>query len=404
MKKPELLAPAGSPEVLKAAVRYGADAVYMGAEDFGLRAMARNFTDDELKAAIKFSHKHNVKVYVTANVYARNDDIGAAEDFFGRMNEIKPDALLIADPGMFATARRVCPDVDIHMSTQANSTNFETCLFWESLGAKRVVLARELTLREIRDVKEALGKKGPEIECFVHGAMCMAYSGRCFMSSHMTGRDANLGECTHPCRFNYTLVEERRPGEYIPVYEDERGTAIMATGDMCMIKGVKDLIDAGIDSLKVEGRMKSALYVATVVRAYRSAIDAVVNGRPYDEDRYLMELARCTVRPLTTGFYYHMNASDALDLRPGGRDVAQYRYLGFIEGLKDGYGLITQRNKFSVNDDIEIMKTDGNDIKVKVLDMMKEDGTHTGSAPHAKEKIYIRLSELPEEGDVLRCI
>ena len=264
-RHPELLIPASSLEVLRTAVTFGADAVYIGGEAYGLRAKAKNFSMEEMAEGIRFAHGHGVRVYVTANILAHNRDLEGAEAYFEELKKIGPDALIIADPGMFLTAREVCPDVDIHVSTQANNVNYKTFQFWQEQGAKRVVTGRELTLEEIREIREHI-PDSLEIETFVHGAMCISYSGRCLLSNYFTGRDANQGACTHPCRWKYSVVEETRPGEYMPVYENERGTYIFNSKDLCMIEHIPDLVAAGIDSLKVEGRMKTALYVATVAR------------------------------------------------------------------------------------------------------------------------------------------
>ncbi|MBP5153259.1 MAG: U32 family peptidase, partial [Lachnospiraceae bacterium] len=272
MKKPELLIPAGGPETLKTAVRYGADAVYMGGEAYGLRAKADNFDHEEMVKAVSFAHEHGVKVHVTANILAHNYDLAGAREYFEELKEIGPDALIIADPGMFTLAKNICPDIDIHISTQANNTNSETFKFWYGLGAKRVVAARELSLEEIRQIRKEI-PADKEIECFIHGAMCISYSGRCLLSNYFTGRDANHGACTHPCRWKYAVVEEQRPGQYLPVYENERGTFIFNSKDLCMIEHIPELVEAGVDSFKIEGRMKTALYVATVARTYRKAID-----------------------------------------------------------------------------------------------------------------------------------
>ncbi|MBP5453991.1 MAG: U32 family peptidase, partial [Lachnospiraceae bacterium] len=272
MNKPELLVPASSLEVLKTAVIFGADAVFIGGEAFGLRAKAKNFTKKEMKEGIEFAHEHGVKVHVTANILAHNYDLKGAEKYFKELKALKPDALIIADPGMFTIAKRICPEIEIHISTQANNTNYETYNFWYNLGAKRVVAARELSLTEIKEIREKI-PADKEIECFIHGAMCISYSGRCLLSNFFTGRDANHGACTHPCRWKYSVMEEKRPGEYFPVYENERGTYIFNSKDLCMIEHIPELVEAGIDSFKIEGRMKTALYVATAARTYRKAID-----------------------------------------------------------------------------------------------------------------------------------
>ena len=272
MRKTELLVPANNLEVLRTAVIYGADAVYIGGEAFGLRAKAKNFSPEDMKEGIAFAHERDVKVYVTANILAHNYDLEGARQYFRELKEIKPDALIIADPGMFTIAKEECPEIEIHISTQANNTNYMTYQFWYKMGAARVVSARELSLREIKEIRENI-PDDLEIESFIHGAMCISYSGRCLLSNYFTGRDANHGACTHPCRWKYAVVEEQRPGEYLPVYENERGTYIFNSKDLCMIEYIPEIIDAGIDSLKIEGRMKTALYVATVARTYRKALD-----------------------------------------------------------------------------------------------------------------------------------
>ena len=404
MRKPELLIPASSLEVLKTAVIFGADAVYIGGEAFGLRAKAKNFTKEEMEQGIAFAHEHGVRVHVTANILAHNYDLEGAAQYFKELREMKPDALIIADPGMFMLAKENCPDIDIHVSTQANNTNYMTYLFWHKQGAKRVVSARELSLREIKEIREKI-PEDLEIESFIHGAMCISYSGRCLLSSYFTGRDANHGACTHPCRWKYAVVEEKRPGEYLPVYENERGTYIFNSKDLCMIEHIPEMIDAGIDSFKIEGRMKTALYVATVARTYRKAIDDCLESEEkYRANMkwYQEEIAKCTYRQFTTGFYFG-KPDETTQIYDNNTYVNEYIYLG-IRGSVDGTGraYIEQRNKFCVGDDIEIMKPDGNNIPVKVLHMYNEDGEAVESCPHSKQKIAVELSQVPEQYDILR--
>lgn len=421
-RKPELLVPAGSLEVLKTAVIFGADAVYIGGEAFGLRAKAKNFSTEEMAAGIAFAHEHGVKVHVTANILAHNADLAGAETYFREMKELKPDALIIADPGMFAIARRICPEIDIHISTQANNTNYMTYRFWYEQGAKRVVSARELSLQEIKEIRARI-PEDMEIESFVHGAMCISYSGRCLLSNYFTGRDANHGACTHPCRWKYALVEETRPGEYLPVYENERGTYIFNSKDLNMIEHIPELIEAGIDSFKIEGRMKTALYVATVARTYRRAIDDYLESEEKyraNMDWYRAEIAKCTYRKFTTGFYFG-KADENTQIYDESTYVNEYIYLGIVgaveevdtrggEGAAAGtgdleklvYARIEQRNKFSVGDAIEIMKPDGTNVPAEVLAMYNEDGERVESCPHPKQIIEVRLSEPPEAGDILR--
>ncbi len=404
MKKPELLIPASSLEVLKTAVMFGADAVYIGGDAFGLRAKAKNFSHDEMKEGIEFAHAHGVRVHVTVNILAHNYDLDGVEKYLHELKELGPDALIIADPGIFMKARRICPEIDIHVSTQANNTNYETYNFWHDLGAKRVVAARELSMAEIKEIKAKI-PEDLEMECFIHGAMCISYSGRCLLSNYFTGRDANHGACTHPCRWKYAVVEEKRPGEYLPVYENERGTYIFNSKDLCMIEHIPELVDAGVDSCKIEGRMKTALYVATVARTYRKAIDDYFESEEkyrQNMDWYLDQISRCTYRLFTTGFYFGKPSEEA-QIYDNNTYINEYIYLGIVYEVDErGYARIEQRNKFSVGDEIEIMKADGRDIKTKVLGMYREDGTAVESCPHSKEIIYLELSEKPSEYDILR--
>ncbi|RKM59897.1 U32 family peptidase [Butyrivibrio sp. CB08] len=404
MKKPELLIPASSLEVLKTAVMFGADAVYIGGDAFGLRAKAKNFSKEEMKEGIAFAHEHGVHVHVTVNILAHNYDLDGVETYLHELKELKPDALIIADPGIFMKARRICPEIDIHVSTQANNTNYETYNFWHDLGAKRVVAARELSMAEIKEIKQRI-PKDLEMESFIHGAMCISYSGRCLLSNYFTGRDANHGACTHPCRWKYAVVEEKRPGEYLPVYENERGTYIFNSKDLCMIEHIPELVDAGVDSCKIEGRMKTALYVATVARTYRKAIDDYFESEEkYRQNMpwYLDQISKCTYRQFTTGFYFG-KPSDEMQIYDNNTYVSEYIYLGIVYDIDErGFAKIEQRNKFSVGDEIEIMKPDGTDVKVTVKGMYNEEGTAVESCPHSKEIIYLDLSEQPSRYDILR--
>ena len=404
MKKPELLVPASSLEVLKTAVRYGADAVYIGGEVFGLRAKAKNFSLEEMKEGVEFAHRYNVKVYVTANILAHNSDIEPVKAYFNELKKVKPDALIIADPAIFTIAKEMLPDMELHISTQANNTNYGTYNFWHSLGAKRVVSARELSISEIKDIRNHI-PDDLEIETFVHGAMCISYSGRCLLSSFMAGRDANKGACTHPCRWKYAVVEESRPGQYMPVEENERGTYIFNSKDLCMIDHIPELVDAGIDSFKIEGRMKTALYVATVARTYRMAIDDYFeNPKKYEENipKYKTLISQCTYRQYTTGFFFGKpdETTQIYDCNVYERD---YVYLGISgEPLEDGSFVIEQKNKFCVGDKIEIMKADGRDIEANVISITDQDGVAMESCPHPKQIITIKLDQVPEAGDILR--
>ncbi len=404
MRVPELLIPASSLEVLKTAVIFGADAVYIGGEAFGLRAKAKNFSMEDMKEGIQFAHEHNVRVYVTANILAHNGDLPGVEEYFKELKEIGPDALIISDPGVFMIAKRVCPEIEIHISTQANNTNYGTYRFWHELGAKRVVSARELSIKEIKEIRSNI-PDDLEIETFVHGAMCISYSGRCLLSNYFTGRDANQGACTHPCRWKYAVMEESRPGEYLPVYENERGTYIFNSKDLCMIGHIPDLIDAGIDSFKIEGRMKTALYVATVARTYRKAIDDYLKDPVLYEKNmpwYLDQISNCTYRQFTTGFFYGKPDSEA-QIYDSNTYVKEYTYLGIVGGSNaEGLYRIEQRNKFSVGETIEIMKPNGDNIKAKVLRIVNEEGGEQESAPHPKQVLYIDLGVPMEQYDILR--
>lgn len=404
-KKPELLVPASSLEVLKTAVIFGADAVYIGGGAYGLRAKAKNFSMDQMAEGIAYAHARNVRVYVTANILAHNYDLEGAAAYFKELGNLKPDALIISDPGMFMLARENCPGIDIHISTQANNTNYMTYRFWHAQGAKRVVSARELSLKEIREIRENIPEE-MEIESFVHGAMCISYSGRCLLSSYFTGRSANRGACTHPCRWKYALVEETRPGEYMPVFENDRGTYIFNSRDLNMIEHIPELVDAGIDSFKIEGRMKTALYVATVARTYRRAIDDYfLSKESYraNMEWYRAEIAKCTYRKFTTGFYFG-KADETAQIYDESTYVSEYTYLGTVEALTEELpcARIEQRNKFCVGDVIEIMKPDGANIPATVTAMYDGEWRPMESCPHPKQTVYVRLSELPAAGDILR--
>ncbi len=404
--RPELLIPASSLEVLKIAVIYGADAVYIGGEAFGLRAKAKNFTPEDMKEGVKFAHEHNVKVYVTANILAHNKDLEGVREYFKELKEfkeLKPDALIISDPAIFTIAREILPDMELHISTQANNTNYGTYNFWYRLGAKRVVTARELSLEEIKEIRENI-PQDMEIETFVHGAMCISYSGRCLLSSFMAGRDANQGACTHPCRWKYAVVEESRPGQYMPVYENERGTYIFNSKDLCMIEHIPELMEAGIDSFKVEGRMKTALYVAAVARTYRMAMDDYEKSPDYYRERipfYKSEIAKCTYRQYTTGFFFG-KPDENTQIYDSNTYVKEYTYLGIINGEEKGKYRIEQRNKFSVGEEIEVMKPDGENIAATVKLIEDEEGKTMESAPHPQQVLYIDLGIKLDIYDILR--
>ena len=402
--KPELLVPASSLEVLRTAVIFGADAVYIGGEAFGLRAKAKNFSMEEMAEGIRFAHERDVKVYVTANILAHNEDLAGAESYFEELKALKPDALIISDPGMFLVAKEVCPEIEIHISTQANNTNYKTYQFWWQQGAKRVVSARELSLAEIRQIRDKIPAQ-MEIESFIHGAMCISYSGRCLLSNYFTGRDANQGACTHPCRWKYEVVEETRPGEYLPVYENERGTYIFNSKDLCMIEYIPELVGAGIDSLKIEGRMKTALYVACVARTYRKALDDFFTSEETyraNMEWYRAEIAKCTYRQFTTGFYFG-KPDEHTQIYDNNTYVNEYVYLGMVESVDArGYARFEQKNKFCVGDTIELMKPDGRNIRTKVLALYNEENEPVESCPHARQTLYAALSDKPEAYDLMR--
>ena len=404
MRRPELLIPASSLEVLKIAVIYGADAVYIGGEAFGLRAKAKNFSMEEIREGIAFAHAHDVKVYITANILAHNGDLDGVREYFAELREIKPDALIISDPGVYMIAKEVCPEIERHISTQANNTNYGTYRFWYEQGAKRVVSARELSLAEIKEIRANI-PDDLEIETFIHGAMCISYSGRCLLSNYFTGRDANQGACTHPCRWKYAVVEEKRPGEYLPVYENERGTYIFNSKDLCMIEHIPELMESGIDSFKIEGRMKTALYVATVARTYRRAIDDYKQSPELYREHMAWsqeQISNCTYRQFTTGFFFG-KPSDEAQIYDNNTYVKEYTYLGIVgERNEEGLYRIEQRNKFSVGESIEVMKPDGANITVTVQRIVDEEGNDMESAPHPKQVLYIDLGQPLAMYDILR--
>ena len=404
MRRPELLIPASSLEVLKIAVIYGADAVYIGGEAFGLRAKAKNFSMEEIREGIAFAHAHDVKVYITANILAHNGDLDGVREYFAELREIKPDALIISDPGVYMIAKEVCPEIERHISTQANNTNYGTYRFWYEQGAKRVVSARELSLAEIKEIRANI-PDDLEIETFIHGAMCISYSGRCLLSNYFTGRDANQGACTHPCRWKYAVVEEKRPGEYLPVYENERGTYIFNSKDLCMIEHIPELMESGIDSFKIEGRMKTALDVATVARTYRRAIDDYKQSPELYREHmawYQEQISNCTYRQFTTGFFFG-KPSDEAQIYDNNTYVKEYTYLGIVgEQNEEGLYRVEQRNKFSVGESIEVMKPDGANITVTVQRIVDEEGNDMESAPHPKQVLYIDLGQPLAMYDILR--
>ena len=404
MRPVELLIPAGSLEVLKTAVRYGADAVYIGGEAFGLRAKAHNFTIPDMKEGIAFAHEHGCKVYLTVNVFAHNRDIEGIREYFRTLREVPVDALIISDPGVFMMAKELLPNTEIHISTQANNTNYETYRFWYRMGAKRVVSARELSLEEIGEIRKHI-PEDMEIESFIHGAMCISYSGRCLLSNYFTGRDANQGACTHPCRWKYAVVEEKRPGEYLPVEEDDRGTYIFNSKDLCMVEYIPEMMEAGIDSFKIEGRMKTALYVATVARTYRKAIDDYKTSPELyrsNMDYYREEISKCTYRQFTTGFYFGKTTEES-QIYDSNTYIREYTYLGMVEQTDtQGRIVFEQRNKFAVGETIEAMLFDGRNQELVVQEIRDDEGNIMESAPHPKQRLHVDLGVLLPIGCILR--
>ncbi len=404
MDLPELLIPVGSPGLLPAALAFGADAVYCGSSALSLRAKADNFSDDALREALAYTHSRGKKLYLTVNIFAHQQDLPGAEDLFRKIAvwPERPDAFIVSDPGIFRLAQRLCPSVPLHISTQANTTNAESAAFWGGLGASRIVCAREMTLEEIAETARRL-PDGPELEVFVHGSMCMSYSGRCLISSFLTGRDANRGLCTQPCRWQYYLCEETRPGEYMPLEETERGIYLYNSRDLCMISHLPELLAAGVRSLKVEGRMKNELYIAAVTRAYRKALDALAESEeayravlPWCEH----EVYQCTTRDYCTGFFFGRPGPEAQNFESSAyrQDV---RFLGRVERDAKGFYII-QKNKFMAGERIQAVRPGGDDVPLHVLYFETEEGVRRDSCPHAGEKLYL-VTDVPlQQNDILR--
>ena len=404
MNKPELLAPAGDLEKLKMAIVYGADAVYLGGEEFGLRKASKNFTLEDIEEGIRFAHKRNKKVYVTLNIIPHNEDLIGLDEYISELEKIGVDGVIVADPGVFSVIRRVAPNMPIHLSTQASATNYETIRFWYDLGIRRIVVARELSLDEIKEIKKKL-PKDLEIEAFVHGAMCISYSGRCLLSNYMAGRDANRGECAHPCRWKYNLVEEKRPGEYFPIYENEKGTFIFNSKDLCMIKYIPELIEAGICSFKIEGRVKSQYYVATVIRAYRKAIDEFFRFKKnyvYKEE-WLEEIKKASYRDFTTGFYFKKPTGDD-QIYENSSYIREYDFVGLVLDYdkKTKLATVEQRNRIFVGDEIEIFGPNKEFFTQNIEEMWNENGEKIEVAPHPQQIIKMKMKEPVEEWDIIR--
>lgn len=393
MNKIELLAPAGSLEKLKMAIRYGADAVYIGGRAFGLRAQAKNFSKEEMQEGVDFAHEYGKKVFVTLNIIAHNDNFSGLKEYVLELAEIGVDAVIVADPGVMCEVQAAAPDMEIHLSTQANCTNYNTANFWHKNGVQRVVTAREMSLREIKELSENT-PDDLEIESFVHGAMCISYSGRCLLSNFMTGRDANRGACAQACRWKYHLMEEKRPGEYYPVYEDETGTFIFNSKDLCMIEHIPELIEAGITSFKIEGRMKSAYYVATIIRAYRMAIDEYYEDREnYKFDpKWLEEIKKASYRDFTTGFYFGKPGSDG-QLYANSSYIRNYDFLGLVLDFDSANKIATieQRNKFVVGEKVEVFGPSEQHHEMTIEKIWNSKGLEVESAPHAQEIVKVKV-------------
>lgn len=404
MKKIELLAPAGDLEKLKMAIIYGADAVYLGGEAFGMRKASKNFTLEQIKEGIEFAHERGKKVYVTLNIVPHDKDMEGLEDYARELEEIGVDAFIVSDPGMFTVIKRTTPNMEIHISTQASVTNYETIMFWHGLGVRRIVLARELSLEEIKSITDKL-PKDMDIEAFVHGAMCMSYSGRCLISNYMTGRDANMGDCAQPCRYKYHVVEEKRPGEYFPIEEHEDGTFLFNSKDLCMLEHLPEVIDSGIYSLKIEGRVKSSYYVATVIRSYRMALDAYMKdpeNYKYDP-AWLDEIKKVSHRDFTTGFFFQKPGSDD-HVYGTSSYIRGYDFVGMVldYDIATGMATIEQRNRMFAGEEIEVFGP-GKDYFTQTIDSMwDEEGNEIEVAPHAQQILKIKMTQPVERFDLIR--
>ena len=402
IKKPELLAPAGNLEKLKMSVLYGADAVYLGGKSFGLRAFGGNFSREDLREAMEFAHARGKKVYVTVNIFPHNGDLEGLPDYLEYLQEIQADALLVADLGVFMMCRKLIPDMELHVSTQANNTNWATVNVWKDLGASRVVLAREMSLAEIREIRT---KCDVDLEMFMHGAMCISYSGRCLLSNYFTGRDANRGSCAQSCRWKYALVEETRPGKYFPIEEDERGTYIMNSKDMCLMPNIRDVIESGVDSLKIEGRMKSVHYAASVTKAYRLAIDSYFEDPDHFEVRreWMDELEKVSHRAYTTGFYYHQpTAEDQIYGKTSYDQTSDFVGLVREYDPVTGYAIVEQRNNMKLGQEIEVFQPTGPLYRQLITDMIDDSGEHVDVAPHPQQIVQMKMTQPVEPYTILR--
>ncbi|MGO1469648.1 MAG: peptidase U32 family protein [Tissierella sp.] len=394
MKKIELLAPAGDLDKLKMAIIYGADAVYLGGESFGLRKSSKNFSLEDIKKGVEYAHSKDKKVYITLNIVPHDEDLEGLEKYVKYLKSINVDAVIVSDPGMFSVIKRTVPDLPIHISTQASVTNYETIMFWYSLGVRRIVLARELSFEEIRSITNRI-PEDLEIEAFVHGSMCMSYSGRCLMSNYMADRDANRGDCAQPCRYKYHVVEEKRPGEYFPIIEDDGGTFIFNSKDLCMIEYMDELIKAGINSFKIEGRSKSAYYVSTVIRAYRIALDEYLkDSENYKYDKkWLEELQKVSHRDFTTGFYF--GKTEDAQVYSTSSYVRGFDFIGMVLDYEPSTKVATieQRNRIFVGDEIEIFGPKKEYFTQTIEKMWNDKGEEIDVAPHAQQIITLKVKE-----------
>lgn len=404
MQKPELLAPAGDLEKLKMAIIYGADAVYLGGEQFGLRKTSKNFTEDEIKEGVDFAHEKDRKVYVTMNIIPHNEDLIGLEEYSKKLYDMEVDGVIVSDPGIFSVINRTVPELPIHLSTQASVTNYETVMFWYNLGIRRIVLARELSLNEIEEII----KKAPkdlEIETFVHGAMCISYSGRCLLSNYMVGRDANRGDCAHPCRWKYYLMEEKRPGEYFPIVEGDKGTFLFNSKDLCMIEYIPELVKAGIKSFKIEGRVKSSYYVATVVRSYRMAIDEYFkdpNNYIFDKN-WIDEIKKASYRDFTTGFYFGRPTEED-QVYTSSSYIREYDFVGLVLDYDENTKLATieQRNRMFVGDEIEVFGPGRKHFTQIIEKMWDEEGNEIDVAPHPQQIVKMKMDNKVNKWDIIR--
>lgn len=406
MNQIELLAPAGDLEKLKMAINYGANAVYLGGEAFGLRKASKNFSMEDIKKGVEFAHNRDRKVYITLNIIPHDEDLKGIEEYIKSLKNIEVDGVIVADPGMFSIIKRIEPSLNIHISTQASVTNYETIMFWYNLGVRRVVLARELSFKEIKSITSRL-PKDLEIEAFVHGAMCMSYSGRCLLSNYMTGRDANRGDCAHSCRYKYYLMEEKRPGEYFPVNEEDEGTFIFNSKDLCMIEHIEELIDAGITSFKIEGRVKSSYYVSNIIRVYRMALDAYYKDpKNYKYDpKWLEEIKKASYRNFTKGFYFGNPGAEAQNYDTSGY-TREYDFVAMVMDYDKDTKIATleQRNRIFTGDEVEIFGPNKEFFVQKIDKMWNEKDEEIEVAPHAQQIIKIKTYKEVEKFDLVRKI